>query len=358
MAEKWQKVIPATGRKRGQARQKGQFPKSQELSIAVGLLTLLVILVAVGPSIFRGIGAYFEESFARASGPLTLAEGIRLLRLTLWRTMVLVAPALTLALVGGVIVGVYETRGLSFSGQRIRLDIAKLNPASGAKKILSVQGLAKLGTSILKLAAIAGVLIWTVYPRMDEILELARHDLQHCMRYGATVLFLILLRVTLLLFVIAFLDKRFQSWKYEQDLKMTREEHKEEMKSVEGNPRVKKQIWAMMRKMLQQRMIENTDQADVVVTNPMRFAVALRYTPGDGGAPKVVAKGMNRMAARIRDLARKHDIPLVENPALARALYRMCQVGTEIPEKLYRPVAELLAYVFKLRDRQAARRKR
>ena len=356
MAEKWQREIPATARKRGKAARRGQFPKSQELSIAAGLITIVIALAFLGRRMMAGIAGYGEEMLSDLERPFQNGGGARLFGGALEVVFDTTGPMLGVLLLGSLIVGVWQTKGISISGERLRFEANRLNPLSGLKKIFGVDGLVKLGVGLLKLGAIATVLWLTIQPRVPEILQLVHRDISEIMAYAVSVLFLIIVRVIAALVAIAFLDKRYQAWRHEENLKMSKEEHKEEMKSVEGNPKIKKRILEMQRKILLQRMFQDAEQADVVVTNPTHFAVALKYTPGEMRAPRVVAKGMDHVAERIRKIAREHDIPLVENKPLARSLYRLCTVGTEVPEKLYRPVAELLAYVFKLRERRRRRR--
>ena len=358
MTEKWQKQIPATQRKKEKAKRKGQFPMSQELSVAISLATMLVSMYFAGAGIFSGTASFLEEMVASLSRPLTEADSVYLMRRTLWRVLQIAAPILAIYVTGAFVVGVYQTGGISFSMERMRFDIAKLNPAKGFNKIFSKQGLMKLLTSLGKVAAIALVLWVTIEPRIPEILTLAQQPLGEVLRYMLYITSLVVIRTVIALFVIALLDRRYQAWRHSEELKMTKEEHKEEMKSVEGNPKVKRRILEMQRQILLEQMYGDVETADVVVTNPTHIAVALKYTPGQPGAPKVVAKGVNRIAERIREIARGKDIPIIENKPLARSLYALATVGLEIPEKLYRPVAELLAYVYRLREKRAANRKR
>lgn len=357
MAEKWQKTIAATSRKRGKAQRKGQFAKSNEVSIVASLAMLMIALGFLGHAFYAGLRAYLEHSITHLPRhALTDDDGIELIRLAFFRVLEVTAPISLLFMLGAVTVGVFQTGGISFSAERLRVEFNRLNPASGIKKLIGTEGLMKLAVGLAKLAVIAMTLYVTISPRVDEILLLANKQIPEILAYTLWIFFLVILRVTIALAVIAFIDQRFQKWRYEENLKMTKEEHKEEMKSVEGNPKTKKRILEQQRKILLQRMFQDTEQADVVVTNPTHYAVALKYTPGQPGAPRIVAKGMNRVAEKIRKIARQHDIPVVENKPLARALYQVASVGQEIPEKLYRPVAELLAYVFKLRERRAAKR--
>ncbi len=355
MAEKWQKTIAATSRKRGKAQRKGQFAKSNEVSIVASLVMLMIALGFLGQAFVEGLRAYLEATLSHLPRkPLTDDESIEIVRLALFRVLETSAPISLIFVVGAVSVGVLQTGGFTFSAERLRVEFNRLNPASGIKKIIGTEGLMKLAVGLSKLAVIATTLYITIRPRIGDILLLGNKQISEILAYTLWIFFLVILRVTIALAVIAFIDRVYQKWRYEENLKMTKEEHKEEMKSVEGNPKTKKRIIEQQRKILLQRMFQDTEQADVVVTNPTHYAVALKYTPGQPGAPRVVAKGMNRVAEKIRKIARQNDIPVVENKPLARALYQVASVGQEIPEKLYRPVAELLAYVFKLRERRRA----
>ena len=353
MAEKWQREIPATARKRGKAARRGQFPKSQELSIAAGLITIVIALAFLGRRMMAGIAGYGEEMLSDLERPFQNGGGARLFGGALEVVFDTTGPMLGVLLLGSLIVGVWQTKGISISGERLRFEANRLNPLSGLKKIFGVDGLVKLGVGLLKLGAIATVLWLTIQPRVPEILQLVHREISEIMAYAVSVLFLIIVRVIAALVAIAFLDKRYQAWRHEENLKMSKEEHKEEMKSVEGNPKIKKRILEMQRKILLQRMFQDAEQADVVVTNPTHFAVALKYDDGSMGAPRVVAKGKDLIAARIRELAEEHSVPLFSAPPLARALFRSTKIGQEVPAALYTAVAQVLAYVYQVRDARA-----
>lgn len=355
MVEKFEKTIPATRQKRRKAESKGQFPNSQELSISIALASLLLALAFLGEAFVHGLRSFLENSLSSLPREqLTQQDGIEIVRAGLSRVVAVTGPIAGVFVATAFCTSVYQTKGLSISMERFRIDFKKFDPIKGSKKILSKEGLVKLGIGLSKIACIFGVLFITIRPRIPEILLLGEKELSDIVSYTIHIFFLIIVRVTLLLFLLAFVDRRYQVHKTEEEMKMTKEEHKEEMKSSEGNPKVKRRILEQQRKILLQAMFDETEHADVVVTNPTHLAIALKYAPGEQGAPKVVAKGMNKVAEKIRKIARANKVPVIENKPLARALYQVCTVGMEIPEKLYRPVAELLAYVFKMRERRKA----
>ena len=209
----------------------------------------------------------------------------------------------------------------------------------------------KLFWSVLKVTTLAAVVYWSLEGRLAAFGSLGDAGLLDILRFTFSLLFLILFRVGLALVVLGFFDYLYQRWQHEEDLKMTKEEVKEELKQTIGDPMVKRRIRQVQYSMFRRRIMEKVPEATVVVTNPTTYAVAIKYERGAMNAPVVVAKGMNLIAQKIKEIARKHEVPLVENRILAQALYRTVEVDAEVPPRLYRAVAEVLTYVFKLKGR-------
>lgn len=246
----------------------------------------------------------------------------------------------------------YAQVGPLFTLKPLQPKFEKINPAKGVKKYFSIKILAELLKNVLKLAAICYVAYATVAAEMATVTSLSSLTVQQIVIYILSICFKIFLRCALLIMVLAFMDFAFQKWQHEKQLRMSKQEVKDEFKQREGDPMIKARIRTIQRKMASQRMMEAVPQADVVVTNPSHLAVALRYVTGEMAAPQVVAKGAGLLAEKIKKLAQAYNIPLIEDKPLAQALYRL-EVGQSIPEDFYQAVARILAYVYQLKDKKA-----
>jgi flagellar biosynthetic protein FlhB len=231
--------------------------------------------------------------------------------------------------------------------------LSKLNPLAGLKRIISLRGLVEMAKSLLKIALVAAIAGSVVSGYRLQLPTLVRADLEAIWNFTHTAAFEIMFYVCLVMIVLAVADYAYQRWQHEQSLKMTKQEVKDERKQTEGDPQVKARIRSLQRQAAYHRMIAEIRQADVVITNPTHLAVALRFDPSEMPAPRVVAKGADHIAERIRDIARAHDVPLVENKPLAQALFKLAEPGDTIPVDLYRAVAEVLAYVYRLKGKYA-----
>jgi flagellar biosynthetic protein FlhB len=256
-----------------------------------------------------------------------------------------VAAALMLVAVGApLLIG-----GWNFSTKAFMPNFGKLNPLSGLGNLVSSNALVELGKAVGK-TILVGVVAWIVVRgKQDAVMALALEPLNVGSAHLGQLLLQCFMLIVAALVAIAAVDVPYQLWHHASKLKMTREELRQEAKESEGNPEIKAKIRATQREMARRRMMSEIPTADVVVTNPTHFAVALKYTDGKMRAPRVVAKGADEVAAKIRELAAEHHVPLLEAPPLARALFRHAELGDEIPEALYTAVAEVLAYVFQLK---------
>jgi len=240
--------------------------------------------------------------------------------------------------------------GFNFTSKAFMPNFGKLNPISGLGNIFSANALVELLKAVAKTVLVGCVAYIVVMSEKEAVLGLAVEPLGAGTGHVADLIAHAFLFIVGSLGVVALIDAPYQMWHYSNKLKMTRQEMIQESKESDGNPQIKGKIRQMQRQMARNRMMQNVPTADVVVTNPTHYAVALKYTDGQGGAPRVVAKGADEVAAKIRELAREHKVALLEAPALARALYKHTEIDDEIPEKLYSAVAEVLAYVFQLRN--------
>jgi flagellar biosynthetic protein FlhB len=332
-----------------EARERGQVPRSRELNTTLMLLGSSGLLYLLGASVGDGLLTSMRHGLALQ--PAQIADPHAMLA-SLTReclhALALFAPLLVglllLALIGPVLLG-----GWLFSGEALAFKWERLDPLKGLGRIFSTKGLVELAKALVKICVvgvISGLFLWHHKEEVSGISRAAvSTDVAHAFDLFA-LFFLILAGSTLL---IAAVDVPYQLWDYARQLRMTRQEIRDEMKETEGRPEVKSRIRNVQREMARRRMMAEVAKADVVVTNPTHFAVALRYEPLRANAPRLVAKGADLIAGRIRMVAAANDVPLVEAPPLARALYHTTKIGQEIPASLYLAVAQVLAYVYQLR---------
>jgi flagellar biosynthetic protein FlhB len=265
-------------------------------------------------------------------------------------TGLILAPLMILIAVAGVAANVAQN-GLMLSTKALAPKFDRLSPATGFKRIFSKRSFVEMVKSILKLAIVGAIIAWSLWRTPETLMPLTTVGLFQ--GYGTILALVFHMAATgaFALAILAILDFFFQRWDYEQQLKMSRQDVKDEHKQSEGDPQLKAKIRSRQMDMSRRRMMSDVKTADVVVTNPIHFAVALKYDPQTMTAPKIVAKGARLVAKRIRDAAREAGIPIVENPPLARALFKSGKVGGSVPIALYQTVAELLAFVYRRRER-------
>ncbi|MDO6385169.1 MULTISPECIES: flagellar biosynthesis protein FlhB [unclassified Uliginosibacterium] len=343
-----EKTEPASGRRIEQARADGQVPQSRELAsfltMISAVLTLLVVsrwMVAHASALMRG-----GLSFGREQSFNSEYMYEQLLRLSI-DALTALLPFFVVMLVAAVAAPVMMG-GLIFSFKAFQLDLNRLDPLNGLKRMASMHGVAELVKGLLKSGLIGSIGCWVLWSQRGEIVALMSMPLESGMSMFGDMLLMSLLWVVASLALVAALDVPFQLWRYYEGLKMTKEELKQEYKEMEGDPQLKARIRARQRDMARRRMMAAVPKADVVVTNPTHYAVALKYEAGAMGAPTVVAKGADLVAQAIRELAQEHKVPLLEAPPLARALFRHSEVGDQVPAALYTAVAEVMAYVYQL----------
>jgi flagellar biosynthetic protein FlhB len=283
---------------------------------------------------------------------LTDEMAIHLFRQAIVFLIYITAPVLTLGVAAGLFSN-YLQVGTVFSAQAVTPDFSKLSPLKGARRLLALKSLIELVKSLLKLTIVTTVAFFTIKAEIDRIFPLVSQDVWDILAFISGVSFKILVRSCWVLIILAVLDFAYQKWEHEREMKMSKQELKEEFKQTEGDPLIRARIRSVQREMARRRMMEAVPKADVVITNPTHVAVALEYRKGMN-APRVTAKGAGFLAERIKEVARKHRVHIVENPPVARLLYKMCDIGMQIPENLYRAVAEILAHVYKLKGRSAA----
>lgn len=356
-----EKILPASPRKRERVREEGNVAKSQDLNAAWTMLVALVALYFLGPMMFARMVAAARYYFADAVFLAPTAETFQTLTIiTALQLGNIVLPLLVALLVAGVAVNIAQV-GLLFAPKALMPRFDRLNIFTGMSKFVSVRSLVELVKSLLKLGVVGYVVYLTLRGRWNEMFFFAYLTPYGLAKAVAWLVFDVWFRVVITMIVIGILDYAYQRWQYEQEIRMTHREVQEETKEMEGDPRVRQRIRQIQRRMAMQRMMREVPTAEVVITNPTTYAVALRYDMRHMDAPRVVAKGARLVAERIRDIAVENDVPIVERPELARALYRDIEIGQGIPERLFRGVAEVLAFVYeidrrveKIRERREA----
>lgn len=346
-----EKTEEATPRKREEARRRGQVFKSMELSGAATLLATYLMLRYVGPYMAGRVLAFSRTLWEQGAMQDWSEAGVRVLLINVVVVVALVsAPVVLGAAIAGLAGNLLQV-GFLFSLEPLVPSLERINPFSGLQRLFSRRSLAELVKSLAKLGIIGYVAYKTVADDLGAFPMLLGLELPQVVVFLSGLVSRLLLWVGICLLVLALADYLYQRWEHERSLRMSKQEVKEEFKQTEGNPEVRSKIRQKQREMARHRMMQDVKKADVVVTNPTHYAVAIAYKPGEMPAPKVLAKGQGLIALRIREIAKEHDVPVLENPPLARELHKVVDIGQEVPAALYQAVAEVLAFVFQLRQK-------
>ena len=348
-----ERTEPASSRRIEQAREKGQVARSRELSTFAVLIAAGAGLMMMGPQLMDGLAGVMRGGLmldrAAAFDPLMMLARIHQLSLSALLTFL---PFILLMVVAAIFAPMVLS-GWLFSFQALQPDFSRLDPLKGIGRLFSRNSLVELAKALGKSALIGGVAYWVIMHHKESMFSLVGESVNQSIAHLGSLLGVTFLTIVSSMILIVAIDVPFQLWDHSSKLKMTKEEVRQENKESEGSPEVKAQIRRMQREMARRRMMAEVPKADVIVTNPTHYAVALRYQDKLMGAPVIVAKGSALIAARIRELGEEHHIPILEAPPLARDLFRHGELGEEIPAALYTAVAEVLAYVYQLRSYQA-----
>ena len=350
-----EKTEEATPKKKSEARKKGQVPQSAELSTVCTLMVGFLVINAFSNGFITRIYEYMRHSFSAdvLNKNLTDLSVHNLFTTSLLFILTCFIPIGIFVLLGGVAAHLLQT-GWLFTTETLKFKFDKLNPIAGFKRIFSPKSLIQLLKAVFKLSIVAWVIIGTY---RDQALPLAELSLLTPSLQTAAkiwrIIFNMIIRICLILLVLAVLDYMYQRFEYRRSLRMTKQEVKEEHKQAEGDPLVKSKIRQRQRQMAMRRMMQQVPKADVVITNPTHLAIALLYDENKMTAPQVLAKGEGFIANKIKELAKEHRIPLVENKPLARMIYKTVEIGDFIPSNLYQAVAEVLAFVYNLRKKRS-----
>jgi len=339
----------ATPKRLEEARKKGQVPRSSELSIAAVCIAAAAAIYSLGGMAAGNFADLMRDSLS-LSPAAVMSEGVIWPALTaagaraLWIILPVLGATFVAALAAPVVIG-----GWNFSGQALVPQFSRLNPVAGFGRMWSSRGLVELGKGLAKVGVI-GVIAWVLLKGLTpQLMGLTSEPLRQAIGHSAELAGYSLLVLACGLAVIAAVDVPFQLWQHARDLRMTRQEVREEYKESEGSPETRGRIREAQRALARGRMLHDVPKADVIVTNPTHYAVALRYDENKNRAPIVVAKGTELLALKIREIATESGVPIVEAPPLARALYKSVELGREVPAALYVTVAQVLTYVYQLR---------
>jgi flagellar biosynthetic protein FlhB len=354
-ADRHDRTEAPTQKRLDDARKEGRIPRSRELSAAAVMLAAGMVLMISGDSIGAQLGelmrgglsvtrdqAFDVSAMTRSFGELSRG------------TLLAIAPVLLVTLVAALAAPL-AIGGWAMSGKAIAPDFKRLSPASGLGRMFGARSWMELAKALAKFGVVTVVAVIVLRVNAGKLLGLGSVPVDVAIGHAITLSGQALLALTAALVLIAAVDVPFQLWQYRKDMRMTREEVRQEFKESEGSPEIKGRIRALQRELAERRMMEAVPKADVIVVNPTHYAVALRYDEKTMRAPQVVAKGVDLIAARIREVATENKVPIFEAPPLARALHRSVEIGDEIPAGLYVAVAQVLTYIFQLRAAMAGR---
>lgn len=346
-----EKTEEPSARRRSEAKQKGNVAKSAEINSAFIILIATFFLYLSGGMILSKITLFLREYLLQAP-TIELQENMvrSLFMAAASKIFSVLAPFLVTIVIVGVLANVLQF-GFIISGEALTPKFEKLNIIEGFKKFFALRSLVELVKGIVKIAIIGSIIYFTLAAKIDTFYRMMDETVGHILIFLAQTSGEIMLKVALAMVILALLDYAYQKYEHEKNLKMTKEEVKEESKMLEGNPQIKARIREIQRSAARRRMMAAIPEADVVITNPTHYAVALKYDPAEHAAPHLIAKGERKIALRIKELAYEHNIPVVENPPLARLLVKHGEVGKEIPMEAYQAVAEILSYVYRLQNR-------
>jgi flagellar biosynthetic protein FlhB len=348
-----EKTEQPTPKKREDVRRKGQVAQSRELPSVAVLLAGLLTMSTFGSFMYSHIQTIMKDSFS----PLTFVDLDVAGCMFIARKMVLlfiasIAPVLAAIVVIAVLANIVQI-GFMLSGELIKPKLSKLDPVKGVGRLFSKHSFMELLKSLLKLGIVGAVAFFSIKGEMKTLPFLGEMEMPSIATYILLTIFKIFIRCAMAMILLVIMDYAFQKWEFEKKIKMSKKEIKDEFKTTEGDPLVKSRIRSIQMQMARKRMMQAVPDADVVITNPTSLDTALKYDSAVMEAPKVLAKGAGKMAERIKELADQYDVPIVENRELARSLYSLVDIGEQIPPALYQAVAEMLAYVYRLKGNKA-----
>ena len=341
-----------------EARERGQVAKSREITTAFLLLISYMLFRYLGEYIWKELAQMVRTIFGQIgyAREFSLSFAAYVFVIAIRGMIFAVGPIFGITFIAAFVAEALQT-GFAFSADPLSPKIERLSPLEGFKRIFSIQGLVELFKSLIKILIVFYIAWVAVRDELPYVMMLMDGQPWDALALGGSIVYKIAMRVGMVYIGVALLDYLYKRWEYMRNLKMTRQEVKEEYKRLEGDPLIKQRMRDAQRQAAYQRMMTAVPQADVVVTNPTHIAVALKYEAGKMRAPILLAKGERIVAEEIKTIAEEHEIPVVENEPLARSIHRTTKVGQEVPPQLYQAVAEVLAFIYKQKRERAERRK-
>nr|WP_295970427.1 flagellar biosynthesis protein FlhB [uncultured Bacillus sp.] len=340
----------ATPKKRQDVRKKGQVAKSHDVNVAIGLCAVFLFLLFAGSYLKKIILSIFQHSFQEYMLLDLTEESVQSILLEMMKeTAMLAGPVMLVGLFAGVAANYFQV-GMLFSPEAIQIKLEKIDPIKGFKRIFSLRSVVEFLKSILKLSIVGVITFLVLWNRMDEILILSQKTIGSALAVLADLTVQMGLYAGGALLFLSLLDYLYQKYDFEKNIRMSKQDLKDEFKNSEGDPLIKSKIKQKQREAAMRRMMQEVPKADVIITNPTHYAIALKYDEKKLDAPYVVAKGVDYVAQKIKYIAKENQVIMVENRPLARALYSQAEIGEAIPEEFFKAVAEILAYVYRTKN--------
>lgn len=344
-----EKTEKATQKKRLDSRKKGQVLKSQDVTSAILLLSIFMFLLFGAASMRDHFFNFFYHSFTKfVSMTQYDIDTVMIIYTDVLLEMAFVLlPIMLIAVVAAIAANLLQF-GILFTAEPLKMDLKKIDPIKGLKRIFSIRAIVELMKSVLKISFIGSVTFIIVYTNIHKVLGLAFKSPWDIMTTVGQLAVMMGIIASFVLLFISILDFLYQKYDYEKNLKMSKQDIKDEHKNTEGDPQIKSRIKQRQREMAMRRMMQEVPNADVVITNPTHYAIAIKYDDGKMDAPIIVAKGVDFVAQKIKLIATEHEIVTVENRPLARSLYDQVEIGDRVPEEFFKAIAEILAYVYRI----------
>lgn len=350
-----EKTQKATPQRRREVREEGRFPRSSDLNGSVALVGILVALRVFGPTIWSKLQGMMAFDLSHVNTQPLTQNGLHgLFSQQIWLLVSLLAPILLVAVTAGFLTAFAQV-GPVFLPQQLVPDLHRISPVEGFKRMFSLRSAVEALKSLLKLTLVGTVVYQSIRTMVPKLQDLSTVGIQALPPLVGQLVFQIGIEVAVLMLILSIFDYAYQRYEFEQSIRMSRQEIKDESKQQEGDPQIKSKIRQRGRALAMRRMMQDVKKADVVITNPTHFAIALRYDHEVMNAPVLLAKGQDEVARRIRETAQDAGIPLVENKPLAQTLYKSVEIGSPVPAELYQTVAEVLAYVYRLKSSKVGR---
>lgn len=346
-----EKTEKATPKKRQDARKKGQVAKSQDVNTAILLFFVFIILLVIGNTMKTTMMDMYEKAFTDYIFMEVTEEQVFEVMLDFGvEILIAIAPILLIAIVAGLASNFMQI-GFLFTAEPLKMQLNRIDPIQGAKRIFSVRALVELVKSLLKIIVVGAITFTVIWINIDQIMMLVYKSVDSSLAFFGSITIQMGLAAAIALLIISVIDYAYQKFDFEKQNRMSKNDIKDEYKNIEGDPLIKSKIKEKQRQMAMQRMMSQVPEADVIITNPTHYAIALKYDENKADAPYVVAKGVDFVALKIKDIAKHHNIQMVENRPLARALYGKCEIGDVIDEEFFQAVAEILAYVYRIQKK-------